>query len=355
MVPSPRPVPVRAHLRCRRGLPAWFTRRWRSCAPLILLAVALAALVRAGWCQEVTLEPVRFLPQWLPQAQFAGYYVAQDQGFFREQGLAVEILRGGPDRPPSELLARGQADIATMMLATAIVQRADGAPVRHIAQMMQRSALMLVARRSRGITAPADLGGKRVSLWGGDFRVQLLAFLQAHGLKVTIVPQYDTMNLFLRGGVEAASAMWYNEYHLLLLAGLNPEELTTFLLAEYGFNFPEDGLYCREELARSRPDLCRRFVRASLKGWEYAFTHPEVALDIVMAQAEEAHGATNRVHQRWMLARLRDLMVPPGATRPTGQLQEGDYHRVAAELQKHALIDRVPPFGDFVLPGPNVQ
>lgn len=334
---------------CRRRLAGHGSCQNR--VALILLAVAWLALPGAGWCQETALEAVRFLPQWLPQAQFAGYYMAQDQGFFRNEGLVVEILRGGTHRSPSELLARGETDFATMMLATGIVQRAGGAPLRHLAQVMQRSALMLVARRAGGITTPADLTGKRVGLWGGDFRAPLLAFLQAQGLKVTIIPQHDTMNLFLRGAVEAASAMWYNEYHLLLAAGMNPEELTTFLLADYGFNFPEDGIYCREELARSRPDLCRRFVRASLKGWEYAFAHPEEALDIVMTQVEEAQCATNRTHQRWMLARLQDLMVPPGATRPTGRLQEGDYLRVATELQKYNLIPHIPRFGDFILPG----
>jgi len=290
---------------------------------------------------------VSFIPQWQPQAQFAGYYVAYEKGFYRQHGLDVRIMRGGPDWPPSEMLARGRADFGTMMLTTGISQRALGEKLVNIAQIVQRSALMLVARKVSGINTPPDIDGKKVGLWGEDFQGQPRAFFRKHGLKVRVIPQSATLNLFLRGGVEVASAMWYNEYHLILNAGVNPEELTTFMMADYGLNFPEDGIYCREDLAETHPERCRQFVGASLKGWQYAFEHPQEALDIVMQYVNAANLATDRVHQKWMLERMRDIIQPPGSDARRGVLLEADYRRVAEELKLNGLIKQIPTFSRF--------
>ena len=290
---------------------------------------------------------VSFIPQWQPQAQFAGYYVAYEKGFYRQHGLDVRIMRGGPDWPPSEMLARGRADFGTMMLTTGISQRARGEKLVNIAQIVQRSALMLVARKESGINTPQDMDGKKVGLWGEDFQGQPQAFFRKHGLKVRVIPQSATLNLFLRGGVEVASAMWYNEYHLILNAGVNPEELTTFMMADYGLNFPEDGIYCREDLAETHPERCRQFVGASLKGWQYAFEHPQEALDIVMQYVNAANLATDRVHQKWMLERMRDIIQPPGSDARPGVLLEADYRRVAEELKLNGLIKQIPTFSRF--------
>jgi NitT/TauT family transport system substrate-binding protein len=313
---------------------------------VLALVLLLAVLPAAGGGQEKPAI-VSFIPQWHPQAQFAGYYVAYEKGFYQRHGLDVKILKGGPDRPPSELLARGRADFGTMFLTTGIIQRSRGEKLVNLAQIVQRSALMLVAKKTSGINTPADLNGKKVGLWGEDFQGQPQAFFRKYGLKVRVVPQSATLNLFLRGGVDAASAMWYNEYHLILNTGVNPQELTTFMLADYGLNFPEDGIYCREDQVRDHPERCRRFVRASLEGWRYAFQHPQEALDIVMKYVEAANVPTDRVHQKWMLERMRDIIEPPGTDAPWGILRQADYQRVAEELQESGLIQQIPAFSQF--------
>ena len=291
---------------------------------------------------------VRFAPPWVPQAQFAGYYVAFEKGLYRHSDLDLTILRGGPDLPPFERLEKGEADFAVMFLSTGIVKRARGLRVVNIAQMVQRSALMLVIKKSSGILSPEDLQAKKVGLWGDDFSVQPKAFFRKYGLSVKMVPQSSTLNLFLRGGVDAASAMWYNEYHMILNAGLDPDELTIFFLADHGMNFPEDGIYCTEETFRKNPGLCVRFVKASIEGWKYAFAHPEEAIDIVMKYVNEANVATNRVHQEWMLARMKDIMLPPRQEGiPMGRLLETAYDFVALELERNRMIDRVPSFSKF--------
>ncbi|MGA7578169.1 MAG: ABC transporter substrate-binding protein [Desulfobaccales bacterium] len=303
--------------------------------------------LKAAVAQEPRAQRVRFIPQWQPQAQFAGYYVAYEKGFYRERGLEAEILRGGPDRPSSEMLKQGRADFGTLFLSAGIVRRARGLKLVNVCQLTQHSALMLVAKKASGITKPQDINGKRVGVWGEDFKGQIDAFLHKFNLQVQIVPQGTTMNLFLRGGVEVASAMGYNEYHLLLDAGLNPEELTTFSMADYGFDFPEDGIYCLEQTYKDKPQVCRAFVRASIAGWQYAFAHPEEALNIVMKYVDAAHVPTDRVHQRWMLEHLRPLILDPGSGRPVGSLNREDYYRTAAALKMDGTIKAIPDFSQF--------
>jgi len=313
---------------------------------LVCLAL-LGPLGAAAAAPEAGLERVYFLPQWLPQAQFAGYYVAHDLGFYRREGLEVIILRGGPGKEVTESLAQGLTHFGTLFLTSGIAARARGQRLVNVAQIMQRSGLMLVARKESGILSPKDLQGKKVGLWRGEFQIRPQAFFRKYQLSVRTVPQAGNMNLFLQGGVDAASAMWYNEYHQLLNAGLNPEELTTFFLADHGFNFPEDGLYCLESTYAQNPSRCRRFVQASLAGWRFAFEHPEEALDIVMKYVDEAHVPTNRVHQRWMLDRMKDLIMPPNSAVPLGHLPESAYAVVADELLKSGFIKSIPDYRQF--------
>jgi NitT/TauT family transport system substrate-binding protein len=299
--------------------------------------------------QEMNPKKVTFIPQWTPQSQFAGYYVAFEKGFYRRQGLEVTILRGGPDRPCSELLEKGVADFGSLFLSYGIQKHAQGSKLVNIGQMIQRSSLMLVAKHTAGIHSLEDLNGKKVGLWGADFQVQAKAFFKQHHLSVTMVPQSATINLFLRGGVEVASAMWYNEYHTILNSGIDAAELTAFFLADHGVNFPEDGIYCMLATFRNDPRSCCRFVQASLEGWRYAFAHMEEALDIVMKYVDEANIPTDRGHQKWMLERMQDVIRPPGLETPMGVLRPEDFARVAQELAANGMIDSVPNFDDFVM------
>jgi NitT/TauT family transport system substrate-binding protein len=299
------------------------------------------------FAQTSHLESVAFIPQWLPQAQFAGYYVAYEKGFYRRHRLDVKILRGGPEKPASEWLAKGQATFGTLFLSDGIEKRARGLKLVNIAQIVQRSALMLVAKKSSGISVPEDMHGKKVGLWRNEFQLQPQAFFRTYLLTVKVIPQSATLNLFLRGGVEVASAMWYNEYHQLLNSGLNPEELSTFFLADHGMNFPEDGIYCLADLANQHPKTCRAFVSASIEGWMYAFAHPDEALDIVMQYVNAANVGADRVHQKWMLARMRDIILPPGTDIPMGTLEPAAYAQVAQEMQSSGMIKDIPEFSKF--------
>ena len=298
-------------------------------------------------CQD--LQPVTFLPQWTPQAQFAGYYVAIQKGFYQRRGIDLRLLAGGPDSPPADMLLCRKTDFTTLFLSDAIKLRAKGVDLVNVAQIGQKSGFMLVARKSSGILSPKDLNGKRVSLWS-DFQIQPLAFFRKYQVQVAIIPQTYTVNLFLQGGVDAACAMWYNEYHTLINSGVNTDELTTFFFDHHGLNFPEDGMYCLGETHKKDDRICRNVVGASLEGWRYAFDHPDEAVDIVMTYAQEAHVGTNRVHQRWMLDRIRDISVISGRNTPTGTLSPDDFQTVATELKSAGIIDEIPKFNEFHVP-----
>jgi len=273
--------------------------------------------------------------------------MAKEKGFYERHGIDLTLLQGGPTSPSSAFLLEGKADFVTMWLSNAIRMRASGHGIINIGQIMQRSALMLLAKKSRGIHRPEDFNDKKVGLWGEDFQIQPRAFFKKYNLHVKVIPQSFSVNLFLRDGVEVASAMWYNEYHTILNAGLNPDELTSFFFHDYGLNFPEDGIYALEKTFNKDPALSCALVKATIEGWSYAFAHPGETLDIVLRVMVQAKIPANRMHQKWMLNRMKDLISPPDHRGRIGMLESLDYQRVAGELKQAGLIERIPNYRSF--------
>jgi NitT/TauT family transport system substrate-binding protein len=312
---------------------------------LSLFLLLLTPALLAG--EAPHLKKATFIPHWSPQAQFAGYYVAYEKGFYKNQGIILTLIPGGPTSSPMEYLSKNKATFGSLWLCSAIERRDQGLKLVNIAQLIQRSALMLVAKKSSGIKTLQDIDGKKVGLWRDEFQIQPRALFKKYNIKVKVIPQSFSVNLFLRDGVDLASAMWYNEYHTLLNSGLNPEELTPIFYFEHGLNFPEDGIYCLEESFKKDPQLARAFVKASLEGWLYAFSHTEETLDIVLKYMTLAKVPANRVHQKWMLARMKDLMSDQTEIDSFGKLDRVDYERVAQELKDVGLIRTIPDFRSF--------
>ncbi|MCF7964874.1 MAG: ABC transporter substrate-binding protein [Methylobacter tundripaludum] len=310
----------------------------------LFMACVLARPVGAA---EVPLKNASFMPLWGSQAQFAGYYVALDKGIYARHGIDLKILKAGPGHTPTQALEEGAADFAVVWLTTALLHRTAGKELVNLAQIIQRSALMLVSKKTAGIKTIADMDGKKVGLWEGDVSIPPRTLFANHRIKVREVRQSHTVNLFLRGGIDVTSAMWFNEYHTILNSGIDPEELNVIFLRDWGMNFIEDGIYAMEKTLRKDPALAAAFVNASLEGWRYAFEHPDEALDIVIKYMREDHLPANRMHQKWMLDRMRDLMTPVNPQGSFGSLTEQDYEAVGRAMQRNGLIDRYPDYSTF--------
>lgn len=309
---------------------------------LILFTVALFP--------QKELKKITFALHWIPQAQFAGYYVARDKGIYKKYGIEVEIIPANPRIPSSTLLEHGKVDFASMWLTNALQLNDRDVKIVNIAQVINRSALMLVAKKSSGIFTPKDMEGKKVGIWGGDYQIQPDAFFKKFKLNVKVIPQGNSINLFHQDGIQVTSAMWYNEYHTIINSGLNEDELVKFFFADYGLNFPEEGIYCSQELMENDYELCRNFVLASFEGWKLAFQNPEETLDIMIENLKELKYPANRAHESWMLNRMRDLIMPDENMQNFGKLSPDDFKFVCKTLTEYGTLKSCPDYNLFYKP-----
>lgn len=265
---------------------------------------------------EPAAEPVTVKLQlkWVPQAQFAGYFLAQDKGYYDAEGLKVEILPGGPDIVPEQQVAGGSADIGVDWVASLLTSQEQEMPLVQIAQIFQKSGLVLVSKKEAGINTPADLKGKKVGNWMGGNEFELLALFDKYkldsGKDLNFTKQGFTMDQFLGGELDAASAMTYNEYQVVLESGVKPEELSVIDMNDEGVAMLEDNLFANKEWLEGNKETAAKFVRASLKGWADAIADPEAAVDSVMKLAEA--GSTTREHQLTMMKEVAKLIQPEG-------------------------------------------
>lgn len=265
---------------------------------------------------EPAAEPVTVKLQlkWVPQAQFAGYFLAQDKGYYDAEGLKVEILPGGPDIVPEQQVAGGSADIGVDWVASLLTSQEQEMPLVQIAQIFQKSGLVLVSKKEAGINTPADLKGKKVGNWMGGNEFELLALFDKYkldsGKDLNFTKQGFTMDQFLGGELDAASAMTYNEYQVVLESDVKPEELSVIDMNDEGVAMLEDNLFANKEWLEGNKETAAKFVRASLKGWADAIADPEAAVDSVMKLAEA--GSTTREHQLTMMKEVAKLIQPEG-------------------------------------------
>lgn len=292
---------------------------------------------------------VKVLPYWVPTAQFAGYYMADEMGIFEKYGIKATIIDFEPFVTSTDLIKEGKVDFAPLWLVNAIELRASGADIVNIAQPSTRSSLMLITKKKSGINKLDDMNGKRAGIWSG-FELQPQALFGKYKLDVKIIPIGSTNNLFLMDGVDITIANWFDEYHSILNSGLNPDEINTFFFADYGLNFLEDGIYCLSSTLKNDPELCANFVKATFEGWIAAFNNPDKAIDIVIKHAGNAKIPVNRVHQKWILDRYRDLYLKEGVSPFNTKLSQEDYQSIGNILKESGLINELPNFNDFYKP-----
>jgi NitT/TauT family transport system substrate-binding protein len=294
-------------------------------------AAMLATMLTAGAAsaEEVTLQL-----KWVTQAQFAGYYVALDQGFYEEEGLEVTIKPGGPDIAPVQVLLGGGADVMVDWMPSALAAREAGAEVVNIAQPFKRSGMMLTCRNDSGVTSTEDFPGQTLGVWFGGNEYPFLSWMSKLGIPtdggpegVTVLKQGFNVDPLLQEQAACISTMTYNEYWQVIDAGLTPEDLTVFKYEDQGVATLEDGLYVLEERLEDPAfvDTMAKFVRASMKGWKWAEEHPDEAAMIVLDNDET--GAQTEEHQKRMMSEIAKLTAGSDGT-----LDPADYERTVETL-----------------------
>ncbi|WP_282094848.1 ABC transporter substrate-binding protein [Epibacterium ulvae] len=298
-----------------------------------IIAAAGAAMTLAGTAyasDEVTLQL-----KWVTQSQFAGYYVALDQGFYEEEDLDVTILPGGPDIAPTQVIAGGGADVTVEWMPAALAAREKGLPLVNIAQPFKSSGMMLTCWKDTGIAAPADLADRTLGVWFFGNEFPFMSWMSKLGISVDgkgdagveVLKQGFNVDPLLQRQADCISTMTYNEYWQVIDAGVGADELVTFKYEDQGVATLEDGLYVLEENL-DNPEFVgkmERFVRASMKGWKWAEENPDDAAEIVLDN--DASGAQTESHQKRMMGEIAKLTAGSN-----GALDVADYERTVATL-----------------------
>ena len=298
-------------------------------AAAIAVGLGGTSAIADGHANSVSLQL-----QWVTQAQFAGYYVALDKGFYEAEGLDVTILAGGPDIAPPQVLAGGGADAMLNWMPSALAAREKGLPVVNIAQPFKKSGLMLTCWKDTGITKVEDFRGKTIGVWFFGNEYPFLSWMSQVGIPteggadgVTVLKQGFNVDPLLNREADCISTMTYNEYGQVIDAGVNPDELVTFKYEEQGVATLEDGIYVLEENLNDPVfvDKMVRFVRASMEGWKYAEANAEEAAGIILDNDET--GAQNEAAQIRMMGEIAKLTAGS-----TGALDVADFDRTVATL-----------------------
>ena len=298
---------------------------------IVSMALAAAlALPGATWAQDkVTLQL-----KWVTQAQFAGYYVAAEKGYYADEGIDIEIKPGGPDVAPTQVIAGGGADVVVEWMPAALAAREKGLGLVNIAQPFKSSGMMLTCRKDAGIATTDDFKGKTLGVWFFGNEFPFLSWMSHLSIPteggadgVEVLKQGFNVDPLLQGQAACVSTMTYNEYWQVIDAGLTPDDLVVFKYEDQGVATLEDGLYVLEENLADPAfaDKMVRFVRASMKGWKYAEANPDEAAGIVLDN--DATGAQTEAHQKRMMGEVAKLTAGSN-----GALAEADFQRTVDSL-----------------------
>ena len=268
--------------------------------------ICFVALLLVASHQVDAQEKFIFTPQWTAQAQFAGYYVAQEKGFYKEAGLNVEIVHPSPTQPAMKRIQNKESHATTLQLCQAIEIVDEGIDLVNILQTSMNNSMVIVSRRG---VDPLTQKGERIGIWSAGFGQLAICMNKKEHLDYEWIPFASNVNLFVAGAIDATLAMSYNEYYQLVQTGLPVNEKSVYRFCDHGYNVQEDGLYVTREYYNKHREEAKKFAQASRRGWEWAAAHPDETLDIVMKYVQENHIITNRTLQKLMLEEVLRLQV----------------------------------------------
>lgn len=278
-----------------------------------VLANCLLFSLMAG--SALAADKITLQLKWVTQGQFAGYYVAQDKGFYEEEGLEVEIKPGGPDVAPPQVIAGGGADVVVDWMPSALATREKGVALVNIAQPYKKSGMMLTCLKDTNITKPEDFRGRTLGVWFGGNEYPFLSWMNHLNIPtqggddgVVVLKQGFNVDPLLQKQADCISTMSYNEYWQVIDAGLTEDQLVVFPYEEQGVATLEDGLYVLDKSLEDPETVNKlaRFVRASMKGWKYAAEHPDEAAEIILDN--DSSGAQTQEVQERMITEIGKLL-----------------------------------------------
>ena len=307
---------------------------------IVVMVVLLAACggSTTPTTASTTPDKVTLQSKWVVQAQFAGYYAALDQGYYKDEDLDVNILEGGPNIAPEQVVASGGAQFGIDWMGSLLSSRDQGVDLVNVAQVFQRGAILEVSWKDSNINGVGDLKGKTVGVWGFGNEFDLLAALSKHNIDkdtdLTIFQQPFDMNDFLNRKIDAAAAMTYNEYAQVLEAGHSPSELNIINFTNEGTAMLKDGVFATADWLKDpkNQDITVRFLRASFKGWMYCRDNQAACVDIVVK-----HGpALGKNHQAWMMNEINKLIWP--SPNGIGVMDDAAWQRTADTALNFGVI-----------------
>ena len=307
----------------------------------LLLLVATWAAVQKVSAQE---ETIVFTPQWTAQAQFAGFYVAEAKGFYREAGVKVRIEHPSVTQPAMSRLRNNECQATTLQLCQAMEIIDDGISLVNILQTSMNNAMVIVSARGKD---PLKQKGARVGIWSVGFGQLAICMSIKDHLDYQWVRFSQNINLFVSGALDATLAMSYNEYYQLLQAGVQMSDKNVYRFCDHGYNVQEDGVYMTREYYVKHKEQARRFAQASRKGWEWAAAHPQETLDIVMQYVEKNHIATNRVMQNLMLKEVLRLQIDRESKKREFRLRPDMVRQASQLMLESMMLKREVTYGEL--------
>ena len=303
---------------------------------LILTLLLIPSLALSSAAQKAG-KPFVFAPQWMAQAQFAGYYAALEKGFYQEEGLKVEIVHPFATQDLKERFSSVEADASTLPLTEAMAMVAGGFPLVNILQTSMNSAMVIVSRKCQD---PRSLKKAKVATWRSGFDQLARSVASGRGLGFQWIEAVYPVNLFVAGAVDAAVAMTYNELLMIRQAGFDPTPESIYRFKDNGYNIQEEGVYMSRSYYLKNKDRADRFARASRKGWEWVADNPDEALDIVMSYVKKYRIATNRTIQKLMLQEVLSLQLDPESGRREFRLRTDMVDKAGEILMGSEAIKR---------------
>ena len=309
---------------------------------LIFMTVALLLCPPKVQAEEMVL-----MTSWTAQAQFAGYYVAYEKGFYKAVGLDVEITHPTLTTTPLITLQRERPDAIMLSLMSAMDLISQGIPLLNIFQDSMNSSNLLISRRS---SDPLKMKGKKVAIFNADPNYLAYVLNKEEKLNYDIIRCMSHINLFLSGAIDATMATSYNEYLQLLQAGFKMGDERIYRFSEHGYNIQEQGVYVRRSYYQDHPQVCQKFAAATRQGWEWVADHPEEALKIVMKYVRMDHSATNQTLQRRMLQEVLNLQIDADTKKREFRVRRDMVEKANKLMLECGLLKRAVTFEELTKP-----